>query len=375
MICKRLQPTLYIFCVYCQVLSAPVPKEAAKPKCHTASPQRSLTRKLILHIGHAKTGTTTLQKTLVASRSVLSARGILHPDTAPHKHNHRSLIPYLVAAEGDAPTVDSHAASDLWHKVVAQIDRDNPHTIVLSSEQLFRAWTPSQLSALIEKLRGVTQEISVAVYVREPAALVLSLVQQGLKSRALSDKGIQMPNPRPALEAFQSAAFDVFKVKAFDRQALAGGSVVQDFFETFLPEVDLSDLILPEDDNTSMSAEAMAVLQDIRSGARRFHFGKPQREVRRADQQLDGFSRPQLLPEMRDAIRAGYPHYRWLKDTHGVVFSGLDVKEVDPAVAQQTLDGAKRIEDICKVDAARKAELWRKLSRPDAMIRRLLRPA
>lgn len=335
-----------------------------------------VSRHLILHIGHAKTGTTTLQRTLVASKEVLSEKGVLHPNTAPHKHNHRMLIPHLLQpSDQDMTHPDVETAQGLWHELVQEVDRKAPHTVVLSSEQLFRAWKPDQMAAMKDKLQTIASKITVIVYVREPAATVLSGYQQALKSRALPAGGLRVPNTRAALQAFMDADFDDLRVKTFDRSLLAGGSIVQDFFNSVLPDVDPAELVAPEDDNTSMSAEAMAVMQDIRSGKRRFWVGKPRREVRFADHALDGFSRPKLLSEVRDAIRVTYEHYDWLRNEHGVTFPGVDMPDMTKAKAHEILQNVSAVEDFCKVDAERKAKLWAKLNRPSSMLRRLFSPA
>lgn len=286
------------------------------------------------------------------------------------------LIPYLIAREDrkqHSPEVDE--ARRLWREVVQQIEREAPHTVILSSEQLFRAWNPTQMASLVAKLRAVATTVTVVAYIREPAVASLSFLQQVLKTRALPDTGVTLLNPRSALEAYQAAGFDALKVRAFDRSLLVGGSVVGDFFATTLPDVSLSDIVIPDDDNTSMSAEAMAVLQDIHSGKRRFHIGKPRREVRRVDQNLAGFSRPKLRPEVRDAIHASFEDYDWLRDNYDVNFLNIKVPDMDPDAARAILSKAKTIEDICLVDSGRKAMLWQKLVKPVAMLRRLFRPA
>ena len=134
-----------------------------------------MTRQLILHIGPPKTGTTSIQRTLVASQNALLSRGILHPDTTPHKHNHRNLIPYLTSSDTSEELPDTvQAAKVLWEGIVQEIERTDPHTIILSSEQLFRVWSPEQAQAITAKLRAVASHITIVAYVREPAASTLS---------------------------------------------------------------------------------------------------------------------------------------------------------------------------------------------------------
>ena len=48
--------------------------------------------KILLHIGSPKTGTTTLQRTLYASRDTLADRGILYPKSLLHKYKQQELV-------------------------------------------------------------------------------------------------------------------------------------------------------------------------------------------------------------------------------------------------------------------------------------------
>ncbi|MGI9369243.1 MAG: hypothetical protein ACR2O2_10450, partial [Ruegeria sp.] len=49
-------------------------------------------KELILHIGHPKTGTTTLQQTFKKNRDFLEKQGILYPMQSS-QYNHKLIVP------------------------------------------------------------------------------------------------------------------------------------------------------------------------------------------------------------------------------------------------------------------------------------------
>src|SRR5208283_2111335 len=87
-------------------------------------------KRLIVHIGIHKTGSTAIQHTLFNNARQLAAHGILYPryHAAPvGDFNHRQL-----AWEIEAGAVDLAALRN-WAKYLAQTDA---HTVVLSAEDL-----------------------------------------------------------------------------------------------------------------------------------------------------------------------------------------------------------------------------------------------
>lgn len=336
-----------------------------------------MNRKLILHIGHPKTGTTTLQKTLQASRPALAENGILHPFTGStgNKGNNWPLLRNLLH-EGDTKLTgsDISEAEKLWRSVLYQIDTENPHTIILSSEQLFRRTVATKTTSLASNLKKLASEIIVVAYLREPAAYRLSQVQQQMKSKP-SFSMREGDFFRATLEPYQTSGIGQMNVRVFDRDKLKHGNIVHDFFEHNLPGFDTTNLTQLAEKNLSMSAEAMSLLQEIHRGERIFRIGKPRNEIPHLDQRLDGFSRPRMHAHVRSAIQATCTDLSWVHEQFDVHFPDMNSSAMSVGEASRILAGLDTVEDICLVDKDRKADLWAALNRADEMFIRFFRRA
>ena len=108
--------------------------------------------RLIVHCGLHKTGTTSLQRAFSTRRAVLAKAGILYPQSTVSPNTHHSLaalfrkeselLPSLKALLGDTPEAMRRAAERDWDAMKAEIARERPETVVLSSEMLFAHATP-----------------------------------------------------------------------------------------------------------------------------------------------------------------------------------------------------------------------------------------
>jgi hypothetical protein len=134
---------------------------------------------LILHVGTTKTGTTTLQFAMNASRQRLLARGILYPDVDLNpgpSPKHQWLTNLLLAEDLDrfSRNVD---------EVARQARSTNATRVVMSTEGLFNHWfdfSPAArraLAALMERF-----DVTVWVVFREPVAWAMSMYVQAVKN-------------------------------------------------------------------------------------------------------------------------------------------------------------------------------------------------
>jgi hypothetical protein len=334
-----------------------------------------MTQRLILHIGHPKTGTTTLQKTLQASRPALLDAGILYPDAG---HNHNVLLPYLTSEASimqqleSSPSEVVKKSSDKWDGVLEEVSTFNPNTIILSSESFFRDLGVDALSNLSSRLKSLASEVVIAAYLREPASLALSRVQQNIKLKpnfTLPPKDYY----RARLAPYKTSGLGSMNVRVFDRKALKEGDIVEDFLGQHLPDLDPKKLSRHKDANTSSSAEAMALIQEVQRKERSFPWRKVSFAIANADCELDGFARPRMHEHIRHAIQTRCTDLDWLKDEIDLEFSNIDTGAMPCSEANQLCDALDRIEDICVVDTDRKAALWSAVCKNHTPIRRLLR--
>lgn len=329
--------------------------------------------RLILHLGHGKTGSTSIQRSLRASQKVLSASGVLFPDPGRHD-NHQFLFPHLhgslpddpvqLASLGVSPADARRTAARYWQALKDAMEQERPKVLVLSCENQFRPFSPAALQRLTDHCRQLAEQTEVVAYLRSPASFFLSNVQQDVKKRP-EFRPISASRCRDTLEPFIQHGPGSVTALRFAREALEGGDVVTDFVTRFLPELDPASLTRDTtEENTSVSAEAMALLQDMFRGER-----VPPRAYRRdlkafrkiivdTDAQVSGRKRPTLFDHVRHATEARVMDHDWLRDTLGVAFPDLEADPMPRQEAEVIYGGLHDVADICPVDAVRKEALW-----------------
>jgi hypothetical protein len=329
--------------------------------------------KLVLHIGMPKTGTSTLQEALSSRHRLLHEAGILYP-VAPGKttdHNALSCLllpPERVQREFRSPgrwSPESLLAlgNEFWSDVQRQISGSPATTTVLSSEYLYQ-YRDEDVQALGALLRRLFDEIEVVAYVRHPAEYYLSMQQQKVKaSYAIRAPGDFRARYAICLGRYVQEFDGRVSVRAFEREALVGGSIVQDFASHFLPEFVAAPSQLEIGEvNTSMSGEAMCIVQSLRRHAWPDQNDAFTPECQYIVSVLNEIRNEtsQSAPHLKPAIDAGLTRrhraqLNWLRTQFGVEFHHatdvsaqraddagwtstdlLDILEVDRASVDQT---------------------------------------
>lgn len=191
-------------------------------------------KRLILHIGHHKTGTKSIQLCLAEAYDALRAQGVLYPkagrtrqaDQSPDFESaHHALA--LAFADG------SEAALAKLAEFKRQLDEEAQgcNTVILSSEAFPTIKATGQVARFFSDY-----SIEVVCYFREHLSYVVSAyasdVITGRTAAAFSDYAkIFVPNPnwitRPWSQVTSNCTW-----RLFDRTALKGGTVVTDFVQT-----------------------------------------------------------------------------------------------------------------------------------------------
>ena len=132
----------------------------------------SQSKKIYLHIGLHKTGTTTLQNFLSRNKKVLLNYGYLYPESGMTYFGHHNL-PWQVRP--DPRFSNKHGT---WQDLHAEIESKSVNNIILSSED-FESLPPDS----IEKVRQELQpyETQLIVYLRRQDSLIQSMYTQLIK--------------------------------------------------------------------------------------------------------------------------------------------------------------------------------------------------
>lgn len=223
-----------------------------------------MTRRLILHIGMPKTGTTSIQRALHHTRGGADWRYLdLNP---PHSAN-----PVVLMAYARSQTVSVHPgpkAARTQEGARALVARAlggiaSPRSI-LSAKSMFRMSRPA-IDALVAAARPSTPEISAFAHVRPLLSFLVSSYQQSLKTAYAPPEALLLPARRPVADDVAKwdsvLGTENVTLRPFVRDALVGKSAVADFADA------LSLGALSDQDghrNSSLSGEAVRLLVQYR---------------------------------------------------------------------------------------------------------------
>jgi hypothetical protein len=326
--------------------------------------------KLVLHIGHGKTGTTTLQNTLTRAHEVLLENGVLFPKIEGYDGNASILGMHLFASKhaGVYPphlprlSNENHAkfAEALWADICKDVDHYHPQTIVISSELFFRPRVPSVLVGANNLNNDLAETSEVVTYLRAPDTHYLSRYQELLKQLRVSPL-VSRTLAKDSIQPFAEHWNGQVSFNVFDQSMLTGGDSFLDFMTRYLPDINTD--IFPKRDqtyNTSLSAEAMSFLHDCAVGKVKWN-GSARvlvEQVAKVDRKLQNPTKPKLRPEVAETlINWRGDDLFWLRDEHGVVFPTIDYDAINPKSIHGWVFDAGGIENVYTFDPDRKLAL------------------
>lgn len=222
--------------------------------------------KLVLHIGHHKTGSTSLQDALATGRIQLVGRKLCYPSHLAHNYLPRQFSAHL----DGAPIKSRPGMPDLAD--LAQMLRQGEHDYMVLSAEDFEYFPPAKAyQALKETLLPNAAGLSVICYVRPHAGRTLSSFCEQLKlghfDGTLED--FHRQNLKPArfsyakrLGQWQRQFGKDLTVRIMDRTTLHRGSVVADFVQTaFGSDAAQARLQDSETANSSLCVEELAMMK------------------------------------------------------------------------------------------------------------------
>ncbi len=222
-------------------------------------------KKLFIHIGSHKTGTTSIQYALTRSKAILKAHGLTLFDEhynnpqqhTPHVHswlsfiNENSLVP-----RGMQVTEPAALAKQL-----SQIEGN----VIISSENFSFFFEQAAINKLKESLEKFFTEIHIICYLRRQDRHIISHHQEGSKLYRKAENNLfghstrAIPDNYPfhtlyldyarRLDLWANAfGQDNLSLRIFDRKLLLGGDVVHDFFW----QLGISHQMAATEENTSL---------------------------------------------------------------------------------------------------------------------------
>ena len=331
--------------------------------------------KLLLHIGMPKTGSTALQAAFTNYRALLLRHGVLYPEVGFDPSNHCFLDGFMRPPKlltnrtlttllgGKDPDYTAKVLETNWIQIKQQINKHNPHTVILSGETMFRGFETGNSGTFKSRLLDLTDDIQVVTYIRQPSKRYLSDVQERLK-RSSSFPPPAAASIRKTLEICEALFGRKPKVMMYERDLHLAGDITSDFLGRLLPELgpvipQVSSPVL----NKSLSAESMAILQDYREAiypdADNLFMEDSSRLrwlLQRTEKNHDLFRRPVLFAEIGHFIDNASIDLLWLEKNYDIRFGGIDYSAIKESTDNPYRSFSK-VSDICVVDVARKQRI------------------
>jgi hypothetical protein len=206
-----------------------------------------MTKKLILHIGTEKTGTTSIQDFLSENKAELESQGVFIPQSpcgSVSAPNHRRLA---TACFNNGNTDDSFVDFNIknleeWRiatfkEIKSELVSSSISTHILSSEHFSsRLTSKSEISRLYDFLKEIYSEIKIVVYFRRQDEYAVSLYSTYLKSGGVSKKILPVSAGASRYDYYDICkkwegvfGSNTIDVRIFDRKVLRDGNVVSDF--------------------------------------------------------------------------------------------------------------------------------------------------
>lgn len=129
-------------------------------------------KKIYLHIGFGKTGTTSIQKMLHAGRANLLKQDILYPNTGILQYGHHNLA--VLGQENMDRNIET-----LFKTLIKEIEDTEAQRIILSSEN-FIFMKPSYIQMISNFLRDF--DVQILIYIRKQSSLIESTYMEWLKT-------------------------------------------------------------------------------------------------------------------------------------------------------------------------------------------------
>lgn len=270
----------------------------------------SMKKKLIIHIGSHKTGTTTIQLALYENQHIIEKQGFSFATVAPYANLHNALDWVSAAFVPDGLRIKDAAA------LVDTLTSPPSDVIIASSENFSFFFKKQSIEALHELLNEHFQQVEIVVYLRRQDFQAISHHQEGSKPYREAEELIYgygttaLPTQSKNLDIYLDYEqrigmwIDVFgleniTVRIFERDQLESGDVLSDFLKT----VGIEANSLTEIENKNVSLGLTSAKVGHMMNARRLSF-KLKRHI------LDSLPLDSRMMPARADAEAFYAHYR-----------------------------------------------------------------
>lgn len=278
--------------------------------------------RLVVHLGHEKTGTSSLQHTFSTNGAALEAAGLVYPRLHPTRPRWEHFDVSEEFGAGGGP----FAPGRHWARFCDIVNASGCRTAVFSSEFLLRL-SPEKVPDAIAAFGSLARRVDCLIYVRHPVHYANSAVSQAMRYGRPLSRLIERPftvDIRGLVTRWSDA---------LDASPVDGQTIVRPYRRDIDPAWSLTDDLLricgadpaaihlspqPSNDNPALSSLAVYLLDWINR-----HI-EPERIDRNSLGAFEALRGPAyVLPAdaMARARRHTAPALAWLEATHGIALS------------------------------------------------------
>lgn len=188
-------------------------------------------KSVLLHLGHAKTGSTSLQKYLSTNKKILLEDNIVYPFSENENHN---FIYSFASSKRPFFDVSSQVSLKQLVSSFCENTNSNDNILIISSESIC-SLKKKELDCLLEEIQLFTNQIIALIYCRNPldyaASLIQTQVKNGVKS-VTAGSGIVFKYNQ-LLKYFEGhKLISNLIVRDFSKNSLVFSDIIYDFFDT-----------------------------------------------------------------------------------------------------------------------------------------------
>lgn len=140
-------------------------------------------KKVIIHIGAPKTGSTTLQKFLEDNRQALLSQRWLYPTSITRGFGQHDLAFLLSGAYPEWASTQPFSLDEQIQKLRKEISGHHSPRLLLSSENFYLLCPPKKLALAMESLGFAKSEVAIIIYLRRQDDAHLSWYNQKVKAQ------------------------------------------------------------------------------------------------------------------------------------------------------------------------------------------------
>jgi hypothetical protein len=253
------------------------------------------------------------------------------------KKEHLNIHDYQVY-EGNTDwfTRDAEKFLEAMSEDIAKFE---PHTVILSAEQMFRNFSSSSDVTLSSFLQKYFSEVLVIAYIKSPITNYLSSLSQSLRT-GVDNLSPQHRPIKSTINYYEDQFPGCIKLHAFDRKQLVNGDVLNDFLAKYLPDtIPLLNEKKISRSNVSLSWPLLITLRKLRIQAQpsekkpslntRMLLARAAKENQRIITPQSNI-KPELKPLVSNYLVESASDFLWLQKKYGITFPDLEYDKIKP---------------------------------------------